>query len=138
MPQPLSAPIGLLAELTHRCPLHCPYCSNPLELERRSDEMDVATWSRVFREAAGQRFHPRCHVGRERCGGDERGHAFGLRPARRGVDGKTQRVGGAMARIEGSGGVARRRRGVHQVRSHLRGMLDDSPRRSIASLHFRS
>jgi pyrroloquinoline quinone biosynthesis protein E len=53
MPQPLSAPIGLLAELTHRCPLHCPYCSNPLELERRSDEMDVATWSRVFREAAG-------------------------------------------------------------------------------------
>ena len=30
------APIGLLAELTHRCPLRCPYCSNPLELERRS------------------------------------------------------------------------------------------------------
>ena len=29
------APIGLLAELTHRCPLRCPYCSNPLELERR-------------------------------------------------------------------------------------------------------
>ena len=30
------APIGLLAELTHRCPLRCPYCSNPLGLERRS------------------------------------------------------------------------------------------------------
>ena len=28
------APIGLLAELTHRCPLQCPYCSNPVDLER--------------------------------------------------------------------------------------------------------
>ena len=27
------APVGLLAELTHRCPLQCPYCSNPVELE---------------------------------------------------------------------------------------------------------
>ena len=26
------APIGLLAELTHRCPLRCPYCSNPIDL----------------------------------------------------------------------------------------------------------
>ena len=25
-------PYSLLAELTHRCPLHCPYCSNPLEM----------------------------------------------------------------------------------------------------------
>src|SRR6478752_2063331 len=46
------APIGLLAELTHRCPLRCPYCSNPLELDRRSAELDTATWSRVFSEAA--------------------------------------------------------------------------------------
>ena len=30
-PQP---PLALLAELTHRCPLQCPYCSNPLALER--------------------------------------------------------------------------------------------------------
>ena len=28
-------PYALLAELTHRCPLRCPYCSNPLELERQ-------------------------------------------------------------------------------------------------------
>jgi pyrroloquinoline quinone biosynthesis protein E len=48
----LSAPLGLLAELTHRCPLGCPYCSNPLALDRRDDEIDVATWARVFREAA--------------------------------------------------------------------------------------
>ena len=47
------APIGLLAELTHRCPLRCPYCSNPLDLDRRSNELDTATWQRVLREAAG-------------------------------------------------------------------------------------
>ena len=46
------APIGLLAELTHRCPLRCPYCSNPIDLERRSAELDTADWLRVFREAA--------------------------------------------------------------------------------------
>ena len=46
------APIGLLAELTHRCPLRCPYCSNPLDLERRSAELDAQTWIRVFQEAA--------------------------------------------------------------------------------------
>jgi PqqA peptide cyclase len=45
-------PIGMLAELTHRCPLRCPYCSNPLELDRRSVELDTATWARVFTEAA--------------------------------------------------------------------------------------
>jgi pyrroloquinoline quinone biosynthesis protein E len=45
-------PIGMLAELTHRCPLQCPYCSNPLELTAVAGEMDTATWARVFREAA--------------------------------------------------------------------------------------
>jgi pyrroloquinoline quinone biosynthesis protein E len=48
----LPRPLGLLAELTHRCPLGCPYCSNPLALDRRDDELDTATWARVFREAA--------------------------------------------------------------------------------------
>jgi pyrroloquinoline quinone biosynthesis protein E len=47
----LSRPLGLLAELTHRCPLGCPYCSNPLALEPREQELDVATWARVFHEA---------------------------------------------------------------------------------------
>jgi pyrroloquinoline quinone biosynthesis protein E len=46
------APIGLLAELTHRCPLRCPYCSNPVELERRSAELDTTAWCRVLSEAA--------------------------------------------------------------------------------------
>jgi PqqA peptide cyclase len=48
----LPRPLGLLAELTHRCPLGCPYCSNPLALETRHDELDTATWARVFGEAA--------------------------------------------------------------------------------------
>jgi pyrroloquinoline quinone biosynthesis protein E len=48
----LAAPLGLLAELTHRCPLGCPYCSNPLALDKRDDGLDTATWGRVFREAA--------------------------------------------------------------------------------------
>jgi pyrroloquinoline quinone biosynthesis protein E len=45
-------PLALIAELTHRCPLHCVYCSNPLELRRRADELTTEVWSRVFREAA--------------------------------------------------------------------------------------
>jgi PqqA peptide cyclase len=45
-------PLALLAELTHRCPLRCPYCSNPLELLRASAELDTGTWARVFCEAA--------------------------------------------------------------------------------------
>jgi pyrroloquinoline quinone biosynthesis protein E len=48
----LPAPLGLLAELTHRCPLACPYCSYPLALEGRADELDAATWARVLHEAA--------------------------------------------------------------------------------------
>src|SRR5437667_10968353 len=51
-PQRAPRPLGLLAELTHRCPLGCPYCSNPLALEPREDELDTATWARVFEEAA--------------------------------------------------------------------------------------
>jgi PqqA peptide cyclase len=49
----LHSPLGLLAELTHRCPLGCPYCSNPLALDPRADELDTETWARVFGEAAG-------------------------------------------------------------------------------------
>jgi PqqA peptide cyclase len=50
--RPFPTPIGMLAELTHRCPLRCPYCSNPLELDRRSAELDGDAWRRVFSEAA--------------------------------------------------------------------------------------
>lgn len=46
------APLALLAELTHRCPLACPYCSNPLELDGRADELATGDWVRVFEQAA--------------------------------------------------------------------------------------
>ena len=46
------APFALLAELTHRCPLACPYCSNPLELDRKDEELATADWIRVFEQAA--------------------------------------------------------------------------------------
>lgn len=48
----LPAPVGLLAELTHRCPLGCPYCSNPLALLPRADELDTEAWLDVFSQAA--------------------------------------------------------------------------------------
>jgi pyrroloquinoline quinone biosynthesis protein E len=41
----------MLAELTHRCPLACPYCSNPTELLAAQDELDTDTWIGVFRQA---------------------------------------------------------------------------------------
>ncbi len=45
------APVGLLAELTHRCPLQCSYCSNPLELERVNMELSTAEWVSVMEQA---------------------------------------------------------------------------------------
>jgi PqqA peptide cyclase len=48
----IPAPIGLLAELTHRCPLQCPYCSNPLDLERQKSELTTAQWIDAFDQAA--------------------------------------------------------------------------------------
>ncbi|MEV7523960.1 pyrroloquinoline quinone biosynthesis protein PqqE [Streptomyces sp. NPDC091371] len=47
----VAPPLGLLAELTHRCPLHCAYCSNPLELIEREKELSAEQWKRVFTEA---------------------------------------------------------------------------------------
>ncbi|MBJ7533668.1 pyrroloquinoline quinone biosynthesis protein PqqE [Rhodomicrobium vannielii ATCC 17100] len=45
-------PLGLLAELTHRCPLQCPYCSNPLNLLKAADELDTRGWLSAFGQAA--------------------------------------------------------------------------------------
>lgn len=45
-------PFSLLAEVTHRCPLHCPYCSNPLELAAQAQELTTEEWQRVLREAS--------------------------------------------------------------------------------------
>lgn len=48
----IDPPMALLAELTHRCPLQCPYCSNPIALERVKGEMTTAEWLRAISEAA--------------------------------------------------------------------------------------
>jgi pyrroloquinoline quinone biosynthesis protein E len=48
----IDPPMGLVAELTHRCPLQCPYCANPIALHRSAAELDTATWRRVLEEAA--------------------------------------------------------------------------------------
>ena len=47
----MDKPFGLLAELTYACPLHCPYCSNPLNLGDYSDELTTQEWRRVLAEA---------------------------------------------------------------------------------------
>lgn len=53
----LESPLALLAELSHRCPLQCPYCSNPVELERAANELDTEGWHRVLDEAAEMGIH---------------------------------------------------------------------------------
>ncbi|MBB2201916.1 pyrroloquinoline quinone biosynthesis protein PqqE [Gluconacetobacter tumulisoli] len=45
-------PMSLLAELTHRCPLQCPYCSNPLALDGREAELSTAEWIGILDQAA--------------------------------------------------------------------------------------
>ncbi len=51
VPSTLGKPLWLLAELTYRCPLQCPYCSNPLEIAHYKDELDTAQWFSVLQQA---------------------------------------------------------------------------------------
>jgi PqqA peptide cyclase len=44
-------PYAVLMELSHRCPLQCPYCTNPIQLERASGELTTEEWKRVMDEA---------------------------------------------------------------------------------------
>ncbi len=46
----VSNPLALIAEVTHRCPLHCVYCSNPLELAAVQSELSTAEWTGVFKQ----------------------------------------------------------------------------------------
>lgn len=48
----IAPPVGLLAELTYRCPLHCLYCSNPLEMAKQETELGTEAWLGVLDEAA--------------------------------------------------------------------------------------
>src|SRR5208283_3227093 len=47
-----TSPYTLVAELTHRCPLACPYCSNPESLVRAHDELRTEEWMGVLDEVA--------------------------------------------------------------------------------------
>ncbi len=47
-----SNPLGLIAEVTHRCPLHCVYCSNPLQMAGSSSELTTAEWVSVLQQAS--------------------------------------------------------------------------------------
>ncbi|MBV9141088.1 MAG: pyrroloquinoline quinone biosynthesis protein PqqE [Pseudonocardiales bacterium] len=46
----MDRPLGLLAELTYKCPLHCPYCSNPVAVPDAA-ELALPEWYRVLEEA---------------------------------------------------------------------------------------
>ncbi len=48
----VEAPMAALLELTHRCPLQCPYCSNPVEMDRVKDELSTAEWCSVLDQAS--------------------------------------------------------------------------------------
>ena len=45
-------PMAMLAELTYRCPLSCPYCSKAIEMAKRDSELPTGDWVRVFEQAA--------------------------------------------------------------------------------------
>lgn len=47
----ITPPLWLLAELTYRCPLQCPYCSNPLEISKYQNELSTEDWIRVMQQA---------------------------------------------------------------------------------------
>ena len=53
----IEAPLALLAELSHRCPLQCPYCSNPVQLEKKTGELTTDEWKSVIDQAVELGMH---------------------------------------------------------------------------------
>src|ERR1700756_4288830 len=51
MIQSVSNPLALIAEVTHRCPLHCVYCSNPMQLVETHSELSTEEWTSVFQQS---------------------------------------------------------------------------------------
>ncbi|EPQ3848287.1 pyrroloquinoline quinone biosynthesis protein PqqE [Acinetobacter baumannii] len=51
MTEGVGLPLWLLAELTYRCPLQCPYCSNPLDYAQHKNELTTQEWFDVFDQA---------------------------------------------------------------------------------------
>jgi len=62
----LGAPVAILAELTHRCPLGCPYCSNPLALDPREDELSTSDWTAFSRKQRHSAFYMRIFLAANR------------------------------------------------------------------------
>ncbi len=50
--QAYGIPLAVLLEMTHRCPLQCGYCSNPVEMERAGNELTTDEWKKVLTELA--------------------------------------------------------------------------------------
>jgi pyrroloquinoline quinone biosynthesis protein E len=48
----IPGPLSLVAEVTHRCPLHCVYCSNPIQMQSADSELSTDDWTRVFHQAS--------------------------------------------------------------------------------------
>jgi pyrroloquinoline quinone biosynthesis protein E len=51
MVEEITPPLWLLAELTYRCPLQCPYCSNPLDFAKHEDELSTEQWINIMQQA---------------------------------------------------------------------------------------
>jgi len=49
---PAPRPFNLVAELTYRCPLRCPYCSNPVDHAALRERLDAAAWAQLFASAS--------------------------------------------------------------------------------------
>src|SRR4029077_16241921 len=44
-------PLALIAEVTHRCPLHCVYCSNPVQMAGTISELSTEEWTNIFQQS---------------------------------------------------------------------------------------
>ena len=47
-----AGPQALIAEVTHRCPLHCVYCSNPEQMQSAVHELSTENWTEIIEQAA--------------------------------------------------------------------------------------
>jgi NAD(P)-dependent dehydrogenase (short-subunit alcohol dehydrogenase family) len=97
----IDPPLALLAELTHRCPLRCPYCSNPVALERAAEELTEEEWRRVLASILDASFlsAQACLPQLSRAGGGSIVNIGGL-TAHTGASGRAH-VGAAKAGIVG-------------------------------------
>ena len=48
----INYPYSIICELTYKCPLQCPYCSNPVDFGRYKNELETHEWERILCEAS--------------------------------------------------------------------------------------